>query len=617
MSQERAASIKASLRSHHCGEISEKNIGDQVTLCGWVNKARDLGGLYFLDLRDKYGLIQLSFTELLNQEEKIKTLLKQCVLESVIRITGEVRKRPLEAQNPEMKSGMIEVRVDKLELLSQSDVNRLPFIPQGKIEATEDQRLRYRYIDLRTQKLQDILKLRSLTTQKIRNRLHEMDFVEVETPILYKSTPEGARDYIVPSRVHPKHVYALPQSPQTLKQLLMIGGTDKYFQICRCFRDEDLRADRQPEFSQIDIEASFVTADSIKSIAEELVKTSFNLPGSFEVPVMSYDEALERFGSDKPDIRFALEHHIVTELFQGTEFKVFLEVIGHKGMIKAIFLPSSIGQLSRKNIDELTEVVRPYGGQGVAFFKQEGSEVSGGISKFITPEILKELSDKLSDEEDEQSGTWLFIADKKIDTVHAAADALRRHLGHLFKLHAPGHHFLWVYDFPLFEYDDEQERFVARHHPFTMPKVSQLPSFLEKEFSKDNKKEQEFFLHLKAEAYDLVCNGYELGGGSIRIYQKDVQEKMFKLLGLGPDEVKKQFGFFVEALSFGTPPHGGIALGLDRLIMLLAQTDNIRDVMAFPKTSSAADLMSQAPSTPSAEQIKELHFNWSDAKPLS
>lgn len=584
------------LRTHHCGELRAENEGNEVTLCGWVNKNRDLGGLHFIDLRDKYGLTQLGFTEFKGDLD----ILKKCHLESVIKVKGVVRKRPEEALNKNMPTGEVELAVTELELLSQADVNNIPFLPHGAIEATEDNKLKYRYLDLRTNKLQDMLRLRSETTLEVRKTMIEEGFVEVETPVLYKSTPEGARDYIVPSRVHPGHVYALPQSPQTLKQLLMIGGTDKYFQICKCFRDEDLRADRQPEFTQIDIEVSYSTETYIKNLVTKLVKNLFKLDENFEIPVMSFADAMRDYGCDKPDVRFGLKHHVVSELFEGTEFGVFANAIKSGGMIKTMFIPAEMGTFSRKILDGFVDIVKPHGGKGVAFFKVEGGKASGGISKFISEDILSKLSTL---EEKTEAGTWLFFADEE-SVVHASADALRRHLGKELNLIGEGYKFLWVNDFPLFEYDDG--RFYAMHHPFTMVKEEQLDDYMNADKNDPNGPLKD----LCAQAYDLVCNGYEIGGGSIRIHNQDVQERMFELLGMSEEEVKHQFGFFIEALKYGTPPHGGLAFGLDRLVMILAGTDNIRDVIAFPKTTTASDMMSSAPSVPAKEQTNELHFSF-------
>lgn len=588
--------LEGLLRTHHCGELRAEHEGQEVTLCGWVNKNRDLGGLHFIDLRDKYGLTQLGFTDFKGDLE----ILKKCHLESVIKAKGVVRKRPAEALNKNMPTGEVELSVTELELLSGSDINNIPFLPHGAIEATEDNKLKYRYLDLRTSKLQEMLKLRSDVTLAVRNTMVSEGFVEVETPVLYKSTPEGARDYIVPSRVHPGHVYALPQSPQTLKQLLMIGGTDKYFQICKCFRDEDLRADRQPEFTQIDIEVSYTTETYIKNLVTKLVRNLFKLDESYEIPVMSYADAMRDYGCDKPDVRFGLKQHVVTELFEGTEFGVFANAIKSGGMIKTMFVPAQMGTFSRKVLDGFVDVVKPHGGKGVAFFKVEDSKASGGISKFITEDILAKLSGL---EEQTQAGTWLFFADEE-SVVHSSADALRRHLGKELNLIGEGYKFLWVNNFPLFEYDDG--RFYAMHHPFTMVNESQLEDYMNADMTDPNGPLKD----LCAQAYDLVCNGYEIGGGSIRIHNQDVQERMFELLGMSEEEVKSQFGFFIEALKYGTPPHGGLAFGLDRLVMILAGTDNIRDVIAFPKTTTASDMMSSAPSIPATEQTDELHFSF-------
>ena len=582
------------MRTHTCGELRADDVGKEVTLCGWLNKDRDLGGLHFIDVRDKFGLTQLAFDEFTGDMQQVKKF----SLESVIMATGTVRKRPEAATNRNMSTGEVEVAVKSIRELSHA--HEVPFLPHGQIKAHEDLRLKHRYLDLRTDRLQNILSLRSKAMQQTRLALYEEGFTEVETPILYKTTPEGARDYIVPSRVHPGKVYALPQSPQTLKQLLMIANTDKYFQICKCFRDEDLRADRQPEFTQVDIEVSFATQEYIKNITTKVIKRLFNMPEDFEVPVMSYTDAMKIYGSDKPDMRFGLEHHIVTDLFKSTDFKVFESVCHADGLIKAIFVEKNIKEFSRKEVDALVDVVRPYGGKGVAWFKISEGEISGGISKFVAPEQLKVLQEMIGNSAD---GTFFFFADAKHSVAHACANAVRLHFGHTLNLiDENDYKFLWVNDFPLLEYDEDEKRFYACHHPFTMPKQNSMDDFLIGSVDK--------LRNMPAEAYDIVCNGYEIGGGSLRIYDTEVQQKMFSVLGMGQDEVNTKFGFFVEALKYGTPPHAGLAFGFDRLTMLLAKTDNIRDVIVFPKTNAATDLMSQAPSVAAEDQLQELHMQF-------
>lgn len=583
------------MRTHHCGELRESDIGKTVTLCGWMNKYRNLGSLHFIDLRDKYGITQLGFEAFKGDLNE----LRKFSLESVLLATGKVIARPDSAKNANMSTGTVEVQVEEIKLLSLAE--EVPFLPHGMVQATEDLRLRYRYLDLRSKKLQDILALRSQATRKAREALYALDFNEIETPILYKTTPEGARDYIVPSRVHPGRVYALPQSPQTLKQLLMIANTDKYFQICRCFRDEDLRADRQPEFTQIDIEVSFPTLEYMKNLATHMVKNIFNMPSDFEMESISYDEVMRDYGSDKPDVRFGLKQMIVTDLFKGSSFATFAEVAEAKyGMVKAMFIPSKMGTLARKDIDGLVEIVKPYGGKGVAWFKVENSQVSGGISKFIDPNLLNALYEKSSEKGD---GLWFFTADKNFNIAHDCADALRKFFGKHFSLIDQNRYaFLWVYDFPLFDYDADANTLGAKHHPFTRPKDEDMELY----YSNDKSKVKD----VKAYAYDIVCNGYEIGGGSMRIFDNKQQSRMFELLGFTPEEAQHQFGFFIEALKYGTPPHAGMAFGMDRVVMLLAKTDSIRDVIAFPKTASATDLMASSPSKPSDAQTKELGFKW-------
>ena len=593
-----SSNLKGLMRTHTCGELRSDDVGKEVILCGWLNKDRDLGGLHFIDVRDKFGLTQLAFDEFEGDMQQVKKF----SLESVIMAKGVVRKRPDSAKNKNMPTGEVEVAVKTIQELSHA--HEVPFLPHGQIKAHEDLRLKHRYLDLRTDRLQNILSLRSKAMQQTRQALYEEGFTEVETPILYKTTPEGARDYIVPSRVHPGKVYALPQSPQTLKQLLMISNTDKYFQICKCFRDEDLRADRQPEFTQVDIEVSFATQEYIKNITTKVIQRLFDMPEDFEVPVMSYQEAMRRYGSDKPDVRFGLEHHVVTDLFKNTDFKVFEAVSNSGGLIKAIFVEKNTKEFSRKEVDALVDVVSPYGGKGVAWFKVSEGALSGGISKFVSTDKLKVLQEMVGTSVD---GTFFFFADAKHSVAHACANAVRLYFGHSLNLiDENDYKFLWVNDFPLLEYDEEDQRFYACHHPFTMPKQDSMDDFLIGSVEK--------LKDMPAEAYDIVCNGYEIGGGSLRIFDTEVQQQMFNVLGMSEEEVSTKFGFFVEALKYGTPPHAGLAFGFDRLTMLLAKTDNIRDVIAFPKTNAATDLMSQAPSTAAEDQLQELHFQFTDKK---
>lgn len=591
--------LSGSMRTHHCGELREADIGKKVTICGWLNKYRNLGSLHFIDLRDKYGITQLGFE---NYKGDINEL-RKFSLESVLLATGTVAARPDSAKNPNMDTGMVEIQVEEIRLLSLAE--EVPFLPHGMVQATEDLRLRYRYLDLRSKRLQEILSMRSKATRKAREALYALDFIEVETPILYKTTPEGARDYIVPSRVHPGKVYALPQSPQTLKQLLMIANTDKYFQICRCFRDEDLRADRQPEFTQIDIEVSFPTIEYMKNLATHVVKTIFELPADFTLPALSYEEVMRDYGSDKPDVRFGLKQSVVTDLFKGSSFATFAEVAAvDGGMIKTMFVPATLGNLARKDIDALVEVVKPYGGKGVAWFKLENGALSGGISKFIDENLKASLVERAEKAGNGSGDGWFFFtADKNENIAHDCADALRRHFGKTFNLvNHDQYAFLWVYDFPLFDFDAEAGTLGAKHHPFTRPKDEDMELY----YSSDKSKIKD----VKAYAYDIVCNGYEIGGGSLRIFDTKQQSRMFELLGFTPEDAQNQFGFFIEALKYGTPPHAGMAFGMDRIVMLLAKTDSIRDVIAFPKTASATDLMASAPSRPHDAQVRELGFSW-------
>lgn len=575
----------------YAGTIDEQYIKQEILLKGWVQKRRDLGGLIFIDLRDRSGIVQVVFNP--DQSSEALSIAETIRSEYVVEILGEVVARDKSTINPAMKTGEIEVIASEIKVLNKAKTP--PFAIQDETDVSEDLRLKYRYIDLRRPALQETFKLRHQTTQAIRNFLNEDGFLEMETPILTKSTPEGARDYLVPSRVHPEEFYALPQSPQLFKQLIMMSGFEKYYQIARCFRDEDLRADRQPEFTQIDIETSFQTSDDIMGMTEEMMKHVMKeVKGhDIELPLkrMSYDEAMNRFGSDKPDTRFALELINASEIFAASEFKVFKGAIEAGGRVSLLNVKGEAANYSRKDIDKLTEFVNVYGAKGLAWLKAEAGELKGPIAKFLA-DNEKEALVKLADVED--GDLVLFVADKT-QVVFDSLGALRLKLGkELNLIDETKYNFLWVTDWPLLEYDEELGRYFAAHHPFTSPVAEDLDKLLT---------EPE---NVRANAYDLVLNGYELGGGSIRIYQKDVQDKMFQILGFTEEEAKEQFGFLLDALEYGAPPHGGIALGLDRIIMLLAGRSNLRDTILFPKTASASDLLTDAPSNVSPQQLEEL-----------
>ncbi|WP_405100949.1 aspartate--tRNA ligase [Oceanobacillus sp. FSL H7-0719] len=575
----------------YAGTIDEQYIKQEILLKGWVQKRRDLGGLIFIDLRDRSGIVQVVFNP--DQSSEALSIAETIRSEYVVEILGEVVARDKSTINPAMKTGEIEVIASEIKVLNKAKTP--PFAIQDETDVSEDLRLKYRYIDLRRPALQETFKLRHQTTQAIRNFLNEDGFLEMETPILTKSTPEGARDYLVPSRVHPEEFYALPQSPQLFKQLIMMSGFEKYYQIARCFRDEDLRADRQPEFTQIDIETSFQTSDDIMGMTEEMMKHVMKeVKGhDIELPLkrMSYDEAMNRFGSDKPDTRFALELINASEIFAASEFKVFKGAIEAGGRVSLLNVKGEAANYSRKDIDKLTEFVNVYGAKGLAWLKAEAGELKGPIAKFLA-DTEKEALVKLADVED--GDLVLFVADKT-QVVFDSLGALRLKLGkELNLIDETKYNFLWVTDWPLLEYDEELGRYFAAHHPFTSPVAEDLDKLLT---------EPE---NVRANAYDLVLNGYELGGGSIRIYQKDVQDKMFQILGFTEEEAKEQFGFLLDALEYGAPPHGGIALGLDRIIMLLAGRSNLRDTILFPKTASASDLLTDAPSNVSPQQLEEL-----------
>jgi len=583
--------ISKKKRSHYCGGLTTAQAGQKVVLMGWVNTRRDHGSLVFIDLRDREGIVQV----VLDPSLAACTSAKDLRNEYVVAIQGTVRKRPEGMINKKIPTGEIEIEAEECFLLNSA--SPLPF-QVDDTNVSEAVRLKYRYLDLRTPHLQQHLFTRHRVAQLVRQFLSDQGFIEVETPILYKSTPEGARDYLVPSRVNLGTFYALPQSPQTLKQLLMIGGFDRYFQLARCFRDEDLRADRQPEFSQIDIEMSFIDQEDIIQLNEKMVQLIWKEVKGLEVgpiPRMTFQEAMDRYGSDKPDIRFGLEIQDFTKKLSGSSFQVFEDVIQRKGFIRGISVPGA-GQMSRGQIDKLTEVTKRGGAKGLVWIKWDANgSVSSSISKFFSEEILKDLLATANS----KAGDALFLVADDFDPLCASLSNLRVHLGRELNLIDPNiYKFLWVLDFPLLEYSPDDKRWMARHHPFTSPQDQFIEALL--------KNDETVFPKLLAKAYDLVCNGYEMGGGSIRIYREEVQQSMFKVLGMSPEETQLKFGFFLEALKYGTPPHGGIAWGMDRLLMLLCGTDAIREVIAFPKTAKASDLMADAPSEVNRDQLAEV-----------
>ncbi|WP_108669484.1 aspartate--tRNA ligase [Peribacillus acanthi] len=580
-------------RSYFCGEVTEKAIGEEIVVKGWVQKRRDLGGLIFIDLRDRSGLVQVVFNpdvskDALEIAERIRS-------EYVLDLKGTVVARQEGTVNPKMKTGRIEIHASDVSIINEA--KNPPFMIDDKTDVSEDIRLKYRYLDLRRPVMFETFKMRHQTTQTIRNFLDSEGFLDIETPILTKSTPEGARDYLVPSRVHEGEFYALPQSPQLFKQLLMVSGFERYYQVARCFRDEDLRADRQPEFTQIDIETSFMSQEDIMSLTENMMakvmKEVKGLDVALPFPRLTYDDAMNRYGSDKPDTRFEMELVNVSELVKDSSFKVFSGAVENGGEVKAINVKGAASKYSRKDIDALGEFAAVYGAKGLAWLKVEGDGLKGPISKFFEGEAGEALGNTL---EAQEGDLLLFVADKK-NVVADALGALRLKLAkELSLIDQNKFNFLWVTEWPLLEYDEEAERYTAAHHPFTMPVREDLEK-LDTDPSS-----------VKAYAYDLVLNGYELGGGSLRIFEKQIQEKMFSLLGFSPEEAKAQFGFLLEAFEYGTPPHGGIALGLDRLVMLLAGRTNLRDTIAFPKTASASCLLTNAPGKVSEAQLEELNL---------
>ncbi|HFE4410409.1 TPA: aspartate--tRNA ligase [Staphylococcus aureus] len=581
-----------SKRTTYCGLVTEAFLGQEITLKGWVNNRRDLGGLIFVDLRDREGIVQVVFNPAFSEEAlKIAETVRS---EYVVEVQGTVTKRDPETVNPKIKIGQVEVQVTNIKVINKSETP--PFsINEENVNVDENIRLKYRYLDLRRQELAQTFKMRHQITRSIRQYLDDEGFFDIETPVLTKSTPEGARDYLVPSRVHDGEFYALPQSPQLFKQLLMISGFDKYYQIVKCFRDEDLRADRQPEFTQVDIEMSFVDQEDVMQMGEEMLKKvvkevkGVEINGAF--PRMTYKEAMRRYGSDKPDTRFEMELIDVSQLGRDMDFKVFKDTVENDGEIKAIVAKGAAEQYTRKDMDALTEFVNIYGAKGLAWVKVVEDGLTGPIGRFFETENVETL---LTLTGAEAGDLVMFVADKP-NVVAQSLGALRVKLAkELGLIDETKLNFLWVTDWPLLEYDEDAKRYVAAHHPFTSPK--------EADIAKLGTAPEE----AEANAYDIVLNGYELGGGSIRIHDGELQEKMFEVLGFTKEQAQEQFGFLLDAFKYGAPPHGGIALGLDRLVMLLTNRTNLRDTIAFPKTASATCLLTNAPGEVSDKQLEEL-----------
>ena len=583
------------MRSHYCGELNESLIDQRVTLCGWAHSRRDHGGVIFIDLRDRAGVAQTVFDP---ERKPAFTTAESVRMEFVLRIEGTVRARPTGTENPHLRTGKVEVVADDIEVLNRADA--LPF-QLDEADLSEPVRLKYRYLDLRRDSMQKNIRLRHKVTRTLRRYLEDRDFTEIETPMLTKSTPEGARDYLVPSRTHPGHFFALPQSPQLFKQLLMVAGFERYFQITRCFRDEDLRADRQPEFTQLDIETSFLDEHGIMGLMEEMLRTLFQDTLGADLPKpfarMSYDEAVRRFGTDRPDLRVPLELVDVGDLMKHVEFKVFAGPANNPtGRVAALRVPQG-GELPRSQIDGYTAFVALYGAKGLAYIKVNDAAkgrdgLQSPILKFLPDDVIAGILTRTG----AQTGDLIFFGADNAKVVNDALGALRIKLGDDLGLKRPGWQILWIVDFPMFDYDADAKRWVALHHPFTSPKTEDLDRV---DLDPAN---------VKARAYDVVLNGSEIGGGSIRIHRADVQEKVFAALGIGPEEARAKFGFLLDALRYGAPPHGGIAFGLDRICALMSGVDSIRDVIAFPKTQKASCLMTDAPSVVDETQLRELHI---------
>ncbi len=578
-------------RTGYCGNLSTKDLDRQVLLMGWVQSNRDHGGLIFIDLRDREGIVQVVFNPQLDRESHKKAGLIRD--EWILAVKGVVAKRPAETINPNLKTGEVEVIARELKILNTSKA--LPFQIENDTNVDELIRMEYRYLDLRRGVMKENIILRHEVVKATRNYLNLNGFLEIETPSLTRSTPEGARDFLVPSRLNPGEFYALPQSPQILKQTLMISGFDRYYQIVRCFRDEDLRADRQPEFTQIDLEMSFVNEEDVMNIVEGMLKTIFKDAKGIEIqtpfPTISYDDAMLKYGNDKPDTRFNLELSDITEILRNSEFKVFSDAVKKGGIVKALNLKGKASELSRKEIDDLVEFAKSLGAKGLAWIRVSEDEWHSPITKFLSEKEKKGLQDNLNIE----NGDIIFFAADSTYTVNLILSNIRLRLGERCNLIDQGKHaFLWVVDFSLLDFDETEKRYVAIHHPFTSPKEEDL-SLLDKAPER-----------VKARAYDIVLNGVEIGGGSIRIHRSDIQRKLFEKIGIEPEDAKKKFGFLLEALEYGAPPHGGIALGLDRLVMLLAGANSIRDVIAFPKTQKGVCPLTKAPSPVEFQQLHEL-----------